>query len=213
MNQEDTLAAPAPAPIAASSTAPTRATSRWWRWAREILTPVVLAAAIFLVTHTAIVNYRVEGMSMYPTIHPGQLILVDTVSYHLHQPQRGDVVVFRFPLDTSQDFIKRVIGVAGDTVAVHNGIVSVNGHDLREPYVHLPATYSWPLHHVPPASVVVLGDNRVISYDSHEWADSSGERPYVPNNDILGRAVVAYWPLGELALLGGPTGAAQVHDK
>ncbi len=186
------------------ATPPVPLAARIRRSLRELLWPVLLALTIFVVSHTAIAYYEVDGTSMLPTVHTGQYVLVDTLSYHFHPPQRDDVIVFRFPLDTTQNFIKRVIAIPGDTISVTNGTVILDGHTLKEPYVHLPATYSWPLHHVPANSIVVLGDNRVVSYDSHLWSDSNGtERPYVPDTLIIGRALFVYWPLNQLTLLGG----------
>jgi len=110
--------------------APARGHSTRWRDLRAAAAPLVLALLIFVLSRAAVAEYQVEGTSMSPTVHSGQYILVDALSYRFHQPQRGDVVVFRFPLDTTQNFIKRVIGVPGDVVEVRAGTVLVDGNIL-----------------------------------------------------------------------------------
>jgi signal peptidase I len=179
----------------------------------ELLQTIVLTLAIFLGVRAIVQNFRVEGASMEPTLQTGQYLLINKAPYfhiegtpfdHLlpssHQgsidypfggPQRGDVVVFRAPTQPDKDFIKRIIGLPGDTILVKNGQVFVNGEALDEPYIHFPATYTFPFdgqpRQVPDGNYFVLGDNRPNSSDSHlGW--------FVPVDNLIGKAWVSYWP-------------------
>jgi signal peptidase I len=182
----------------------------------ELLQTIVLTLAIFLGVRSVVQNFRVEGASMEPTLETGQYLLISKVSYfHIegtplaglssflpvaHQgsveylfggPERGDIVVFRAPTQPDKDFIKRVIGLPGDTVLIKNGTVYVNGTALNEPYIHYPATYTYPFDgqpkQIPDGYYFVLGDNRPNSSDSHlGWN--------VPVDNLVGRAWVSYWP-------------------
>ena len=153
---------------------------------REILETILLTGIIYAAVNFATGRFRVEGDSMQPNLHPEQYVLVDKVSYRLGQPRRGDVVVFQYPLATERDFIKRVIGLPGETVTVTGGAVSINGQPLNEPYIAAPPTYNntWTLG---PDQYFVLGDNRNNSSDSHNWGPLN--RQY-----LIGRAVFVYWP-------------------
>lgn len=165
---------------------------------REVLETVALTVIIFLAVRLAVQNFKVSGDSMFPTVHDGSLVLVNKVDYLFHSPQRGDVIVFRFPRSPSEDFIKRVIGVPGDRVRVTGRKVYVNHHALREPYIPKSQRpiYTYPASgtrskKIPKNEYFVLGDNRNNSYDSHIWG-------YVPRHDIIGKALIAYWPLNEV---------------
>jgi signal peptidase I len=193
-----------------SSSAVRRARRFGWEVAQTLL----LAALIFFAVRAMAQNFRVEGSSMEPGLHSGQLLLVNkaiylrlnlkTLSKYLpfvhpgdqpvrflfRPPRRGDVIVFRFPQDPSRDFIKRVIGVPGDEVEVRSGQVFVNGIALDEPYVTSRAEYSMPRQVVPEGQYFVLGDNRSNSYDSRAWGT-------VPEANIIGQAMFSYWPLSD----------------
>ncbi len=162
---------------------------------REILEMVVLTIAIFLVVRVALQNFRVEGESMEPNLHDAEYILVNKVDYLLHSPERGDIVVFHaVPAgQPDRDFIKRVIGLPGETVAVNNGAVYINGHRLKESYNHTTPTYTFGPYKVPSSDYFVLGDNRNNSEDSHLWK-------WLPRSDIIGKAWISYWPLNQLHL-------------
>ncbi len=155
-------------------------------WIREIVETILLTAIIYAAVNFATGRFRVEGDSMRPSLHPEQFVLVDKISYRLGQPQRGDVVVFQYPLATERDFIKRVIGLPGDIVSVVGGAVSVNGQPLSEPYIAAPPAYAntWTLG---PDQYFVLGDNRNNSSDSHNWGPL--DRKY-----FIGKAIFVYWP-------------------
>ncbi|MDQ2742281.1 MAG: signal peptidase I [Chloroflexota bacterium] len=164
---------------------------------RELLETAVLTIAIFLVVRVALQNFKVEGMSMYPNLHNNEYILVNKVDYLIHPPSRGDVVVFKaIPAgQPNKDFIKRVIGLPGETVAVHNDRVWINGRSLKEPYlqpIYYP-NYNFGPTKVPANSYFVLGDNRPNSDDSHLWPVT-----FLPKSDIIGKAWISYWPPSDL---------------
>jgi signal peptidase I len=192
---------------------------RYKRIAWELTQTLVLAILIFLLVRTVAQNFRVEGPSMEPGLHNGQYLLVNKAVYFklnvgnlakyipfidaeegeekflFHGPQRGDVIVFRYPRDPDRDFIKRVIGIPGDHIRVENGLVYVNGVQLDEDYISDPSGRDLEGEQiVPPESYFVLGDNRPNSSDSRSWG-------FVPEENIIGKAMLSYWPLSEL---GGP---------
>lgn len=169
---------------------------------RELVETAILTIAIFLVVRVALQNFRVEGESMLPNLHNGEYILVNKVDYLLHAPQRGDVVVFdATPAgDPGKDFIKRVIGLPGERVAVRHNTVYINGTALHEPYSHYPSNYAFGPKVVPPNDYFVLGDHRNNSDDSHMWPAI-----WLPRHDIIGKAWVAYWPPSEAQVLSTPT--------
>jgi signal peptidase I len=175
------------APVSAE-TAPAARPSRLRPFIREVIETILLTVLIYALVNYATGRYRVEGDSMQPTMHPDQYVLIDKVSYKLGAPQRGDIVVFEYPFSGSneRDFIKRVIGLPGETVAIANGVVSVNGQPLDEPYIAAPPVNqgTWPLG---PEQYFVMGDNRNNSSDSRSWGPL--ERQY-----LIGRAVIVYWP-------------------
>ncbi len=155
--------------------------------ARELIETLALTLVIFLLIRFAVQNFRIEGFSMEPNFHDGQFLIVDKLSYMLHLPERGDVIVFIPPNNTTRDFIKRIIGLPGDQVEVVSGRVYVNGSPLDEPYPLAPASYSASTVTVPAEEYFVLGDNRNNSSDSHSWGPVSVK-------SIIGKAWVSYWP-------------------
>jgi len=172
--------------------------------AREIVETIALTLIIFLVIRFAIQSYRVEGVSMQPGLHDNEYVLVNKIAYLFHAPERGDVIVFHFPLDTSKDFIKRVIGLPGDTITVDSTSVRVDGVLLNEPYISERANPQGQRWAVPLNSYFVMGDNRPASDDSRDWG-------YVPRDDIVGKAVIVYGPLGNWELINTyPTVYAQI---
>jgi len=166
----------------------------WGRFFLDVLETLLLSAALFLAINALSARVRVDGFSMKPTLQDGEFVLVNRLAYRMGQPQRGDIIVFHFPLDpASQDLIKRVIGLSGDHVVVRNGVVTVNGQPLREPYIAAAPLYSgeWL---VPDGELFVLGDNRNDSSDSHSW----GMLPY---KEIVGKAIFIYWPFPEWKMI------------
>lgn len=152
---------------------------------------IALILAFFIITFV-VQSFVVDGSSMEPTLHNGQRLLVNKFIYHFRPPQPGDVIVFRYPANPREDFIKRVIGVGGDTVGIIDGQVLVNDHPLDEPYLIEP-TYGNHLVEVPPGKVFVLGDNRNNSRDSR-YPDVG----LLTRRDIIGKAAFIYWPPRDL---------------
>ncbi len=152
---------------------------------REIVETALLTAIIFLVVNMIIGRFRIESVSMLPNLVEGEYVIVDKVSYSLHAPERGDIVVIKRV--GAPDLIKRVIGLPGETIEVHGGQTFINGVALNEPYVAHPPTYDLPATTVEPDRVYVLGDNRSNSQDSHIFGSISKE-------DLVGRAWIIYWP-------------------
>jgi signal peptidase I len=165
----------------------------WGRFFLDILETLLLSAALFLVINALSARVRVDGFSMLPTLKDGEFVLVNRLAYRFGVPQRGDIIVFHFPLDPQQDLIKRVIGLPGDEISVQAGVVKVNGQGLQEPYIAAPPQYSgnWV---VPAGNLFVLGDNRNDSSDSHAWG-------MLPEEKIVGKAVLIYWPFRNLQFI------------
>jgi signal peptidase I len=156
----------------------------WRSVARTTLQLCALAAlamAFFMRTP------EVSGLSMAPRIASGEFVLINTISYRLHAPQRGDIIAFRHESPAPEVFIKRIIGLAGDKIAIDRGKVIVNGSVLSESYVRFADNRSFPEVTVPAGSLYVLGDNRVDSNDSRYWG-------FVAQDQVLGKAVAGIWP-------------------
>jgi signal peptidase I len=191
--------------------------SQLGRLARDLLETIILALLIFLAVRAMVQNFRVEGSSMQTSLHDGQYILInkaiytkvnlgfldflpffdagdDPNQYIFRPPQRGDVVVFRFPNDPTRDFIKRVIAEPGEVVEVRDGLVLINGKPLEESYITNRPHYSYGPKKVPPKHYFVLGDNRNNSYDSHVWGMLS-------EDNIIGQAWISYWPFSSFGLI------------
>lgn len=159
----------------------------------EVLQTLVLAALLYFGIDEVFARVRVLNISMQPTLVEGDVILVNKLAYKLGSIQTGDVVIFHDPFNDGEDFIKRVIGKPGDQIDVSNGVVFVNSVALIEPYIAEQPAYigSW---QVPEDSIFVLGDNRNHSSDSHSWG-------FVPLTDVVGKALVVYWPFPRVRLV------------
>ncbi|MDX1616976.1 MAG: signal peptidase I [Candidatus Promineifilaceae bacterium] len=151
----------------------------------ELVETALLTLFIFLIVNTVTGRFRIEGFSMLPTLEEGEYVIINKLSYYLDEPERGDIIVLHFPNDRNRDFIKRVIGLPGDHIDIHDGQVRINGVLLNEPYINSPPNYSgtWD---VPGGQYFVLGDNRNNSSDSHNWQ-------FLPQEDIVGKAWLIYW--------------------
>lgn len=172
---------------------PIKPINPWVEGLQTIGLSVLLAFGIR--TYVAEARYIPSG-SMEPTLQINDRLIIEKLSYDFELPERGDIVVFRPPAELNQKdaFIKRVIGVPGDTVEVKDGRVYVNSQALEESYIAAPPDYLWGPIEVPEDAYLVLGDNRNKSFDSHYWG-------FVPKDHILGRAVFRFWPPNRLGTL------------
>ncbi len=146
------------------------------------------------VVHTFVAEVRyVPSLSMKPTVEKRDRIILDKLHYRYNVPKRQEIVVFKPPeallkLSIHDSLIKRVIGLPGEQVQVKHGQVYINNQPLKEDYIAEPPKYNWGPQIVPPKSYLVLGDNRNQSFDSHEWG-------FLPQDLIVGRTSVRFWPL------------------
>ena len=159
-------------------------------WLRDLFISLAISAFIIIFLYQPV---KVEGTSMMPSLDDQERIFVNKYVYRLEPIQRGDIVVFRYPRDTSKSFIKRVIGLAGDRIRIESGEVFVNGEALEEDYV--PAAYadqrSYAETVVPANGYFVLGDHRTMSNDSRDFGP-------VNVGFIYGKAVFGYWPMDKM---------------
>lgn len=154
---------------------------------REIIITVILALIIFFAARASIQTYEVLMSSMEPSFYEGDRVVVNKAVYWFGGPERGDVIVFEEPNGSQDDFIKRIIGLPGDTVEVKNEAVYVNDAKLNEPYIKDPPSYTLSPTKVPEGCYFVLGDNRNHSNDSHHgWL--------VEHDKIHGKAWLITWP-------------------
>ena len=185
--------------VIAEPTDPRERRSGALRFILDIVETLILSVVLFAVINAVSARIRVDGASMQPTLETGEFVIVNKLAYMLGKVQVGDVIVFHFPRDPEQEYIKRVIGLPGDRVTVQDGIVSVNGQPLNEDYIAAPPAYesTWK---VPADSLFVLGDNRNNSSDSHNWGP-------VPLDYVVGKAVFVYWPPTRWGMLEEPSTA------
>lgn len=155
-------------------------------WLRDLLLSVCIALTIIFFLYQPV---QVEGLSMAPQLVTHQRLLINKFFYKFKPVDRGDIVVFRFPNDTSRSYIKRIIGLPGDEVKIQDGQPVVNGKFLNEPYLALGYLdrRSYSTVNVPPNHYYVLGDHRDSSYDSRH-------RGVINKTTIYGKAVFCYWP-------------------
>ncbi len=184
-----------PTPAETPEEQPHSAVGATLSWLRDLLLSVMIAIVVILFLYQPV---KVEGTSMMPALVDQERIFINKFIYRfgIASVRSGDTVVFWFPGDPSKSYIKRVIGVPGDSVEVVDGTVVVNGHALAESYV--PDEYrdhrSMPMRSVPPDQFFVLGDHRSSSNDSRSWG-------WVPRSYIYGKAVFVYWPLDRVGVL------------
>lgn len=167
----------------------------------DTLQVIVFAVAIFLFVYLLILQpHKIKGESMLPNFDNGEFLLTDKVTYRFNDPQRGDVIVFKAPPDYQDEFIKRIIGLPGESVAVTDGKIYINGQPISESY--LPASQITPdgkfisgkTVTVPTNSYFVVGDNRKNSYDSRSWG-------FITKDKITGRAWFVYWPPNKVGVV------------
>lgn len=190
---------------------------------REIVETLLLAVIIFLLVRSVVLNFRVEGLSMTPNLSDGEMLLVNRNAYanfdlyalidwlpqvaHAQErtvypfdpPERGDIVVFEPPTPSSKPYIKRVIGLPGERVEIHDGAVFIDGQELNEPYLEgeetdCPGRGECGEVVVPEGQIFVLGDNRDNSQDSRAFGS-------IPVSDVIGKAWVTYWPSDHIGIV------------
>lgn len=160
---------------------------------RELIEIVLIAGVLFLGVNAITARVRVESISMQPTLHEGQFMVVNKLAYRWLEPDRGEIIVFHFPLNPEKRYIKRIVGLPGDKIVIREDhVVRINGIVADEPYLAAAPRYegSWV---VGEEQVFVLGDNRNNSNDSHSWG-------MLDQDAIVGKAVLIYWPLQEFSL-------------
>ena len=191
------------------------------RLAREITEAVLIALLVLLVLQTTVRNFKVEGSSMVPTLEGGQYLVVDQAAFFkfdkerlsravpfwkaseaeprfaFDPPARGEVIVFNYPLDPRKDFVKRVVGLPGETVEVRGGTVLVDGEALPEPYLQRKDSSGAPPLTLGEKEYYVIGDNRRNSNDSRSWGA-------VPEGNIVGRVWLVYWPWDDIHFVDSP---------
>lgn len=174
---------------------------KWENWIQPLLIAAILAFAI----RTFLLGpYKIPTGSMRPNLMEGDRIFVDKITYRFKEPERGDIVVFKYPLDRKKDFVKRLVAFGGETVEIRDEQLHINGVRLETPPSVAHRIYynrdDWDFAKhgqvvtVPPKHLFVLGDNSKQSSDSRNWG-------FVPRKDVVGRAVVIWWPPDRIRLI------------
>jgi len=173
------------------------ATINWNEEIKDWVISILIAVALALFIRYFIVElYLVEGPSMRPTLVNSERLVVNKFIYYFKTPERGEILVFKYPRDPSRDFIKRVVGVAGDTIEVRQGQVFRNGELLDEPYILEMTRGNFPASKVPEGHLFAMGDNRNNSEDSRSRAVG-----FVPVNMVKGKAILVFWPPSQFKTL------------
>lgn len=153
---------------------------------RDLIETIILSLVLFLAINAVSARIRIESVSMQTTLNPGDFVLVNKMAFLFNNPSLGDVVVFDPPFESTEPYIKRVIGTPGDAVRIVDGKVYVNDQLIIESYIqqNSSSSGSWS---IPNGSIFVMGDNRGNSSDSRSWG-------MVPIDNLIGKALFAYWP-------------------
>ena len=165
-----------------------------WEWIKSLAIAFVLAMFIRTFFFQA---FKIPSSSMYPTLQIRDHLIANKLIYRFREPKRGDVIIFRFPDRTRRDFVKRLVGLPGEKVAISGGKVYINGEEAIESRVNGRYYFNdegMPEEEVPPQSYFVLGDNSANSYDSRYWG-------FVRRQEVLGEALFIYWPPGRWGLI------------
>lgn len=167
-----------------------------YSWIKLVVCAVVLA---YVISNYIIVNATVPTSSMKATIQEGDRMIGFRLSYVFGDVKRGDVIIFKFPDDEKQNFVKRVIGLPGETIEILNGKVYINDSEtpLDEPYLFETPTGYFPRTEIPEGCYFVMGDNRNKSHDSRYWSTTH----FVEEKKILGKAVCVYWPFSRMEII------------
>ena len=171
---------------------------------RDLIGTLLVAVILALLVRTFVVeSYVVQGVSMEPTFANNEHVLVNKTAFLLSPPKTGEIIVFHPPIPgVTEDYIKRVIATAGETVGIRSGNVYVDGKKIPQPYIEYWDPTSFHTETVPKGYVFVLGDNRPDSYDSRYFG-------FVPVRSIAGQVVFAFWPLSRLGTVGAPEPGAR----
>jgi signal peptidase I len=160
----------------------------------DLLIIILVSVLSFFALHASIQSVLVVGPSMEPTVESSQRLLISKIEYFIHPPERGDIIVFQPPNNIETEYIKRIIGLPGDTIEVKNGSVYVNGKKLIEPYIKGAPNYSFSTKLIADNNYFVLGDNRNNSNDSHNgWT--------VTEQSIIGKAWIRIWPPSDWGII------------
>ena len=179
----------------------------FWGYFVDIIETIVVAAAIFVVVYLFLLQpHPVRGASMEPNLSDGQYILTDKISYRFEKPRRGDIIVFKAPVDPNFDYIKRIIGLPGESIQIKGGKIIIKntthpkGFVLEEPYKINGSDQPGALlednkeFKISEDSYFVLGDNRNQSFDSREWGELS-------RKNIIGKTWLRYWPISRFSFV------------
>ncbi|MGH7174927.1 MAG: signal peptidase I [Minisyncoccia bacterium] len=171
-------------------------------WLKDLFTLAILILVVVVPLRLFVISpFVVDGESMHPTFENLDYLIIDEITYRFEAPQRGDVIVFRYPLNTSIFYIKRIIGLPGETVSISHGVVSItepsgSSFSLSEPYISAEdASYDEKVT-LGTGEYFVMGDNRPNSSDSRVWGP-------VPRSDIVGRVLIRLLPLSKIGLFPG----------
>lgn len=173
-----------------------------WSTLEVTQTIIIAVVAVFLVRTFVAQPFLVSGQSMEPTFHDGNYLLIDEIAYRVREPERGEVIVFRYPGDHRSYYIKRIIGLPGERVMIKSGritVTSVEGNEVKldEPYV-MPGPLTGDVDmKLNPGSYFVMGDNRGFSYDSRSWGP-------LEQSDIIGLVRVRLWPVNQVMAFSAP---------
>ena len=168
----------------------------WVREAKEWINSILLALLLTLIIRTYVVQaFKIPSGSMRPTLMEGDKLFVNKYVYRFEKPHRGDIIVFKYPVDLKKDFIKRLIGLPGETIEIRDGKIHVDGRIQEDPstlgkfyyYNHEPYGGPGDKIQVPENTYYVLGDNSANSTDSRFWG-------FVPKKNVLGKAIFRWWP-------------------
>jgi len=164
---------------------------------KEILETLLIALVLILVIEGLSDRVKIEGFSMLPSLHQNDRVIVSKLAYRSDDIARGDIVVFDYPNNPEEEYIKRVIGIPGDTISIYDGAVTLNGDILEEDYIDNFILGELEEVLVPQGNVFVMGDNRNHSSDSRYWGS-------LPTEYIVGKAIFVYWPFTEFGVIAAP---------
>lgn len=163
---------------------------------KDIVEAVLIAVILAVIIRTFVIQpFFIPSSSMEPTLKPGDRIIVNKFIYRFKNIQRGDIIVFKYPLDPSRDFIKRVIGLPGETVEIRDSVLYINDKKVNQPFLPKGLKYgSYGPVQIPQGQYFMMGDNRNNSEDSRVWG-------FLPRDNVIGKAFVVFWPVDRLKLL------------